>query len=82
MNRRRFTLAEAEALFGQCVETSVDLNDVPAGTPGQINGWQEQGGVGEYDVIVRFQPTLTTQLVIKWLSKSDFHSSIKEVEGL
>lgn len=39
MNRRCFTHAEAEALFGQRVEAAIDLTDVPAGTPGQINGW-------------------------------------------
>ena len=82
MERRRFTRSEDEALMGQRVEATIDLTDVPTGTPGQVNGWQEQGRVGEYDVIVCFEPVLTTQPVIKWLSKVDFHSSLKEVERL
>ena len=82
MQRRRFTRAEAEGLFGQRVEATIDLLLVPASTSGQVNGWQEQGRVGEYDVIVRFEPVLTTQPIIKWLSKSDFYSAIKEVERL
>jgi hypothetical protein len=61
-------------LFGARVRTCADLTDVPAGPPGQVNGWQEAGRAGEYDVIVRFEPVLTARPVIKWLSKSDFHS--------
>jgi hypothetical protein len=67
-----------ERLFGARVRACADLTDVPAGTPGQVNAWQEAGRAGEYDVIVRFEPVLTARPVIKWLSKFDFLSFVQE----
>jgi hypothetical protein len=82
MNQARFSKDEAERLLGTRVRTCDDLTDVPAGTPGQVNGWQEVGRAGEYAVIVRFDPVLTARPVIKALSKSDFRSIAQEAPTL
>lgn len=79
MEHTRFSKTEAESLQGKRIRTSVDLADVPAGTPGQVRGWQEAGREGKYDLIVRFEPVLTSQPVLKWLSKSDYDSFVEEV---
>lgn len=78
MNITRFSKAEAERLLGARVQTRADLAALPTGTRGQVDGLQEAGRAGEYDVIVRFDPVLTAQPVIKWLSKSDFRSLMQE----
>jgi hypothetical protein len=80
MKRKRFTKTEVEALLGKRVRARVDLGDVLAGTPGQVYdrqaaGWEE----GYYDVIVRFEPSLTIKPVLKWLSKSDYTYQVEEV---
>jgi hypothetical protein len=80
MNRTRFTRSEAEKLVGTHVKTRADLSDVPAGTLGEIDGWQETERSDTYDVIVRFEPSLTTKPVLKWLSKSDYQTLLKEVQ--
>jgi hypothetical protein len=82
MNRDRFSKDEAERLVGARVRIRADLTDVPEGTPGQVAGWQEAGREGKYDVIVRFDPVLTTRPVIKVLSKSDFRSLAQEAQTL
>ena len=78
MNQAQFTKDEAQKLLGTRVQTCADLTDVPAGTLGLVNGLQEVNGSGEYRVSVRFDPALTRDPVIKWLSKSDFLSFVKE----
>ncbi len=78
MARARFTKDEAERLVGARVRTRADLTGVQAGTFGQVIGRREAGRAGEYDVIVRFDPILTTRPVIKWLSKFDFLSFAQE----
>jgi len=77
MNRARFNKDEAERLLGTRIRTCVALTGVPSGALGQVNGWQEAGRAGECDVIVRFEPILTTRPLIKSLSKSDFFSLLQ-----
>lgn len=80
MERRRFTKPEAERLQGQRVRARIDLAQVLAGTEGQVNGWQEAGRqAGFYEVIIRFEPSLTEKPVLKWLSKSDYTAMVEEL---
>jgi hypothetical protein len=79
MQKSRFTQTEAQNKMGKTVRALCDLTDVPPGTPGQVNGWQEAERIGEYDVVVRFEPTLTESPVLKWLSKSDYANFIEEI---
>lgn len=78
MNQTRFTQAEAEMLMGTRVRALADLSDVSADTLGEVKGWQEAERSGSYDVIVAFEPSLTTRPVLKWLSKSDYSNLLEE----
>lgn len=78
MNQARFSKDEAVRLLGTSIRTCVDLTGVPSGALGQVAGWQEAGRAGECEVIVRFEPVLTTRPVITSFSKSDFLSLLQE----
>jgi hypothetical protein len=78
MQQTYFSKTNAKGLLGKRVRAAADLADVPMGTFGRVNGWQEVDRRGEYSVIVCFEPTSTTQPVLKWLSKSEFYHFLQE----